>query len=642
MNAPDTAPAPPAMDATTLSALIDSSSADLAALHARLGSPPEQLATAIDALKASIHDAISAQVRRVQAEVDQVHEECVALELTAADLARATGAASAELPSNTVPLLERRGALQSEEARLRGVYAAECARVDSLYDEIRQVNAKMSNACMLSEESNEHQQGLRDVSPTVVARLEAHLEQAKQVHAQRRVQLELQLAEILQLWSELRTAPLVVVQGGRAVASAPSEESAFHAAVLQYAQQVPVHVGDGFDGTFVAQAAGVGDQKALDPTDQVMHASVVLRTALETEKSNRENAIQNMYDELCELWMRFDVPEDEMDAFVLDHRGSTLDVVAAYKSELDKMRALKSQHMALFITRTREQIQEQWDTLFVGEEERAAQFPAFYAELPQEGQDAAFDWDGLLAEHEQMTVRLNEQLERRAPILRLLTRYREICDEARALEESAHDTSRLLGRGNRGDPGRLLREERMRKRVKIQKPRLENELLKILPQWEADEGQPFIVDGVRLIDYLSDQLGGAKENARARPTPAEKTRPNTPAVRAAAPKRAPLSTRTPSTRPAQPTHRSAVSSSSTLSASSLGSAAIDCAAPRTARARAGPYDDNRGMASSRTTSAASSATTIVRETPGRSPSAMLASSLAQMSANTPARTRTLW
>ena len=105
-------------------------------------------------------------------------------------------------------------------------------------------------------------------------------------------------------------------------------------------------------------------------------------------------------------------------------------------------------------------------------------------------------------------------LEQRAPILSLIGRYHAICHEARALEESAQDGSRLLGRGNRGDPGRLLREEKMRKRVKVQKPKLEQELLKVLPAWEAEHQMPFMMDGTRFVDYLRDQLGGAKENPR--------------------------------------------------------------------------------------------------------------------------------
>ncbi len=73
--------------------------------------------------------------------------------------------------------------------------------------------------------------------------------------------------------------------------------------------------------------------------------------------------IQDLYDELSELWAKFDVPEEEMDAFVMDHRGSTMDVIEAYQAELEKMKQLKAQHMSLFITKTRERIATLWDSL---------------------------------------------------------------------------------------------------------------------------------------------------------------------------------------------------------------------------------------------------------------------------------------
>lgn len=239
-----------------------------------------------------------------------------------------------------------------------------------------------------------------------------------------------------------------------------------------------------------------------------------------------------------------------------------------YKEELEKMRALKSQHMALFITKTREQIWEQWDALFMSEAERAALFPAYFLELPAADADAHFDWDQILAQHEHMCTRLAEMLEQRAPLLALIGRYREICDEARALEESAQDGSRLLGRNNRGDPGRLLREEKMRKRVKIQKPKVEQELLRIVPAWEAEHDMPFLMDGRRFVEFLQEQLDEAKENTkhqRTRPPPSDKSvatpgarRPPTRPLSRAAPPRpvsrvAPRATpapRTPSRTPA--------------------------------------------------------------------------------------------
>lgn len=59
----------------------------------------------------------------------------------------------------------------------------------------------------------------------------------------------------------------------------------------------------------------------------------------------------------------------------------------------------------------------------------------------------------------------------KAPLLAGIKKYFEICEEQKELASAANDQSRLTGRGAR-DPGRLLREEKMRKRVQKEKPRV--------------------------------------------------------------------------------------------------------------------------------------------------------------------------
>jgi hypothetical protein len=60
------------------------------------------------------------------------------------------------------------------------------------------------------------------------------------------------------------------------------------------------------------------------------------------------------------------------------------------------------------------------------------------------------------------------------PLLTSIRKYMEICEEERELERIASDQTRLLGRGVGRDPGRLLREEKMRKRVGKEKPKVWN------------------------------------------------------------------------------------------------------------------------------------------------------------------------
>jgi hypothetical protein len=76
----------------------------------------------------------------------------------------------------------------------------------------------------------------------------------------------------------------------------------------------------------------------------------------------------------------------------------------------------------------------------------------------------------LLTIHETEIRRLKEERRLKAPLLANIKKYFDICEEEKELAAAASDQTRLLGRGR--DPGRLLREEKMRKRVTKEKPRV--------------------------------------------------------------------------------------------------------------------------------------------------------------------------
>ena len=77
----------------------------------------------------------------------------------------------------------------------------------------------------------------------------------------------------------------------------------------------------------------------------------------------------------------------------------------------------------------------------------------------------------LLCIHEAEIKRLKDERRLKGPLLASVKKYFDICEDEKELAAAANDQSRLLGRGPR-DPGRLLREEKMRKRVTKEKPRV--------------------------------------------------------------------------------------------------------------------------------------------------------------------------
>lgn len=267
----------------------------------------------------------------------------------------------------------------------------------------------------------------------------------------------------------------------------------------------------------------------LLPTPRNISLANARAESLLEEKARREARIQEVYDEVERLWTRCGVSQEEMDAFVAEHVGSTLAVVQSYEAELEKMRELKSRHMAYFLGEVRARIAALWDELRMSDEEREMDFPDFYMELPGAGgehgglgddpaltDDAALD--ALLERHEAKAASLTEDLAAKAPILRIISRYFALLEEERQLEESAKDSTRLM-RGARGDPGRLLREEKMRKRIKVQKPKLEGELMRAIPAWEEENGRAFTVDGERYLERVTalvEASGGAAGRKRTR------------------------------------------------------------------------------------------------------------------------------
>ncbi len=77
----------------------------------------------------------------------------------------------------------------------------------------------------------------------------------------------------------------------------------------------------------------------------------------------------------------------------------------------------------------------------------------------------------LLSIHEEEIRRLKEDRRAKGSLLAGIKKYFDICEDEKELAASASDQTRLLSRGPR-DPGRLLREEKMRKRVTKEKPRV--------------------------------------------------------------------------------------------------------------------------------------------------------------------------
>lgn len=107
--------------------------------------------------------------------------------------------------------------------------------------------------------------------------------------------------------------------------------------------------------------------------------------------------------------------------------------------------------------------------------------------------------------HEKEIAAREAELTENEGILDLVKQHKQLVQDAKDLEESSRDPARLMGKSQRGDPGRLLREEQMRKQIARKMPRLLVSLKESLMEYEEEQGKPFLVFGKSYLQVMQQQ-----------------------------------------------------------------------------------------------------------------------------------------
>nr|OQO25601.1 hypothetical protein B0A51_09149 [Rachicladosporium sp. CCFEE 5018] len=324
-----------------------------------------------------------------------------------------------------------------------------------------------------------------DLSPTYVASLDTEFTRVYEEYNKRLLQVQQTAEEIVNLWSELGT---------------PQAQIDSH--IVQCSREAPEQLG-----------LHQEDVKKL----------TAKREKLIAERAQREKKLKELRVAVEGLWDRLSVDDAERRQFLAANRGCGIRQINEFEDELSRLNKLKRQNLHLFVEDARFRLQELWDSLFYSEEEMLEFAPAFSDVYS----------DALLSAHEQEIGRLEALKEQRAPIIAAVDRHRSLIKDREDLEKSSQDASRLMAKGQKGerrDPGKLLREEKMRKRITKDLPKVEAELRRTLEAWEDEYGRPFCVHGQRYLDEL--------EAASAKAPPPRSKTPNALAPPREAPKSA--------------------------------------------------------------------------------------------------------
>ncbi|TFK70232.1 hypothetical protein BDN72DRAFT_888069 [Pluteus cervinus] len=527
----------------------------LPTLHAQLGLPPSAIEDDLKALERKLMVEVESSVNGRKKEVEQWMEKCEEVENACLQYTRALGGNTKATGSSLGELrkeqnLPKRFEMVSEfQEKLRQMYHTKLEHLATLTNRLNTL-ARTLGADYFARDvldpspapGKSASDTNKDVTPERFLKLEKELVRGKAEVTKRLTQLSTTLIQIDWLYTELGMSPPALedlsMSSSSLASSSTSSRPGSSSSSDPFAISTPTPACRGRPITpflfrdetttpeseyprilarFMARLEEADDEaltegqsvpfglENVEPTPGLLRWTASLQSSLEDTKRRRESHIQAMYDQLEGLWRRLGVDDVAMDAFVDMHKGSTEETIREYEEELERMLELKRERMGAFIESAREEIVRLWDDLMVGDDERGDFAPFADDEHTEE----------LLSIHEEEIRRLKEERRLKAPLLASIKKYFDICSEEKELAAAASDQTRLLGRGR--DPGRLLREEKMRKRVQKEKPRLELDLLNSIPAWEQETGHPFLVNGESILKMLMEIVSAADQENKRRP-----------------------------------------------------------------------------------------------------------------------------
>ncbi|XP_052871397.1 protein regulator of cytokinesis 1-like [Anopheles cruzii] len=166
-------------------------------------------------------------------------------------------------------------------------------------------------------------------------------------------------------------------------------------------------------------------------------------------------------------------------------------------AEHDRCETLRRQNMKAVVERIRQEIIVWWERCLKSTDERA-RFTTFKADIYNED---------TLTLHEMELADLKEYYQANEAIFQMVEERQSMWNRMLALENKSNDPGRYNNRG-----GKLLEEERERRRISSLLPKVEAKLIDACRQYELEHGRPFTINGRSLREMIDDQWKQREEN----------------------------------------------------------------------------------------------------------------------------------
>uniref|UniRef100_A0A182KEJ9 Protein regulator of cytokinesis 1 n=1 Tax=Anopheles christyi TaxID=43041 RepID=A0A182KEJ9_9DIPT len=238
------------------------------------------------------------------------------------------------------------------------------------------------------------------------------------------------------------------------------------------------------------------NDRKFPPTRENMHGLRMLHEETVAQYESLKQHIDDTRRKLDRLWKCLDTDPSIVKKFekLTSCTQTTFDKLFA---ELDRCETLRRENMKSFVERTRHEITEWWERCLKSAEERA-RFTTFNS---QEFNEDTLKLHELELDSLKLFYSVNE------PIFQMVLQRQEMWDRMVALENKSTDPTRYNNRG-----GKLLEEEKERRRISCQLPKIEAKLLETCKQYEEEHGRKFTVYGTPLQELIEQQWKQREES----------------------------------------------------------------------------------------------------------------------------------
>nr|XP_026494639.1 protein regulator of cytokinesis 1-like [Vanessa tameamea] len=225
-------------------------------------------------------------------------------------------------------------------------------------------------------------------------------------------------------------------------------------------------------------------------TDYNMDRLAKLKQDLQEKYDQTNNRVLELRERLTKLWDCLEEDYIYRDNFLQAHPGCHPATETALKEEIKRCDQIKRQKIAVFVANVRTKIKLMWDNVMYSTQERE-EFLHYYQDI--------FTEDTLTL-HELYLDRITKYYNDNKHIFELVVTRKNLWLKMTELEARASEPGRYHNRG-----GQLLREEKERKTIVSNLPKIEAQIRDLVTEYESKTGTTFTVDGKPLLQLIQDE-----------------------------------------------------------------------------------------------------------------------------------------